>query len=190
MKKRIFVILCFCALCVLFCSCNFYIDGKSFDEDFLKSVSLQEMPLPTCERYALNSSVTGEETLKFETDLTDFEAYISTFIAYMNARDDIYYFGMQDGEGLIGEMLPHRVAYAIEGDFQWETGTYWYAFSYSLTDSIEESGNCEHKRYRDVIIVKFEYDKEDSIALIHITKNGALATECIDEALVSSSARG
>ncbi len=184
MKKTISLLLLLCSLCLLLCACGGYEKGKIFSEDFLKSVSLEEMPKPNCEAYAVNSMVADTETLRMEITLNNFEVYINSFIDYMNARDDIYYFGIQKNNGLLGEMISHRVANSIEGDFEWETGTYWYSFAYSLSDELGEASACsEHKQYIDPIIVKFEYDAEKEMAYVKISKNGTFGSSCIDESL-------
>ncbi len=185
MKKTILSVFLLCSLCLTLCSCNGYEKEKTFSEEFLKSVSLEEMPLPEIEKCSLNSNTEGVETLKIDTDLGGFEAYIRSFIEYMNSREDIYYFGVQESNGLIAEMLPHRLACQVKEYFRWENGTYWYTFAYSLTDELAEHNSCsEHKAYKDPIIVKFEYDAEEKQAFVNITQGSAFATDCIDESLI------
>ncbi len=184
MKKIITIILLLSSLCILLCACSSYEKGKTFSEDFLKSVSLEKMPLPECDNYSINTRTEGAETLRTEITLNDFEVYINSFIDYMNARDDIYYFGIQTNDGLLGEMISHRVSNSIEGDFEWETGTYWYAFAYSLSDELGEASACStHKQYTNPIIVKFEYDAEKGMAYVKISKGDTVASDCIDESL-------
>ncbi len=185
MKKQIAVILLLCTLCILLPACSGYEKGENFSEEFLKAVSLEGMPKPTCEKYALNDRTAGVESLRMEITLKEFEDYINAFIAYMNGREDIYYFGTQDNDGLIAEMMPHRVAHPVEGDFQWESGHYWYKFIYSLSNQTADHNACSaHMAYKDPIIVHFEYDHEDNIAYAIITQNNAYATDCMDEALM------
>ncbi len=180
MKKLIAVLLLACSLCLLLCACSGYEKGKTFSEDFLKSVSLEKMPKPSCENYAINTRTASAESLKMEITLNDFEVYINSFIDYMSARDDIYYFGLQESEGLIAEMLPHRVAYEFDGTFQYESRINWYTFTYSLTNELTD-GQCEHKKYKDMIAVRFEYDSEENLAYMRITTNDIY--DCIDESL-------
>ncbi len=184
MKRKIAILLLLCSLCILLCACNGYEKGKTFDEDFLKSVSLKQMPLPQCENYSINTRTEGTETLRMEITLNNFEVYINSFIDYMNARDDIYYFGVQKNDGLLGEIISHRVANSIEGDFEWETGIYWYSFAYSLSDELSEASACStHKQYTSPIIVKFKYDTEKGMAYVKISKGNTIASDCIDESL-------
>ncbi len=185
MKKTILCLLFLCALCLGLCACGGhrgYVEGETFDKDFLQTVSLEHMPSPTCENYAVNTRTEGVQSLRMDITLNDFEGYINSFIGYMNARDDIYYFGNQESDGLIAEMLPHRLAIPVEGDFAWEKGMNWYSFAYSLTDELGEASACsEHKRYTDPIIVKFEYDTEKGTAYVKIDKNDTFGTNCLDE---------
>ncbi len=181
MKRIVAILILICLLSPLLCACDGYEKGKTFSADFLQSVALRDMPKPNCEDYALNSLTEGTESLRMGMDLEDFEAYINSFIDYMSARDDIYYFGLQDSEGLLGEMIPHRVAKQVEGEFQWERGTYWYTFAYSLDSEVLEASACsEHKQHIDPIIVTFEYDDENGTAYVKISKNGTFASSCID----------
>ncbi len=190
MKRMVVYSLLICFLCVWLSSCRSgYKAGETFSPDFLQSVSLEGMPLPTVGQYALNDRTAGRQTLKMETDVAGLETYINAFIAYMNAREDIYYFGMQESEGLLGEMVPHRVAREITGDFTWESSIYWYTFTYSLTAETDDHTNCStHGAYKDPIIVKFEYDSEDKVAYVTVTKNDVFASDCIDEVLLVSDA--
>ncbi len=184
MKKLLSSILLICTLSLLLYACSGYEQGKTFSEDFLKSVSLEEMPKPSCENYAINTRTAGAESLKMEITLNDFEAYINSFIDYMSARDDIYYFGEQESDGLIAEMLPHRVTYEFDGAFEWENGINWYSFAYSLTGELGEASACStHKQYTNPIIVRFEYDAEKEMAYVKISKNGTFGSSCIDESL-------
>ncbi len=186
MKKLLSIILLICTLSLLLSACSGYEKGKTFSEDFLKSVSLEEMPKPGCENYAVNTRTEGVESLRMEISLKDFEAYINSFIDYMVDRGDIYYFGLQESDGLIAEMLPHRLANPVEGEFTWEEGINWYSYAYSLSDKLNETDACsEHKQYTDPITVKFEYDAEDGAAYVSISKNGTIGTGCIDEALAT-----
>ncbi len=188
MKKRISFFLLVCSLFLLLTACRGiggYQEGKFFTKDFLKSVSLEDMPTPTCELYSLNNRIEGQETLRFETKLRDFETYVNSFIAYMNVRDDIYYFGIQESEGSIAEMLPHRVTQIVDGEFQWESSVYWYTFAYSLTDELEDHSACsEHAACKSPIIVKFEYDREEKAGYVSITTGDVFATDCIGEEFV------
>ncbi len=188
MKKSVAVVLLLCSVCLILSSCGNigYEKGKTFSTEFLKSVSLENMPLPDIGEYALNSRTEGQETLRIETDLKSFEAYINLFIEYMNARDDIYYFGIQRSDGLLGEMIPHEVAHKIDGDFEWESGYLRYTFAYSLTDELERNDYAcsTHIQYKgDPVLVEFEYEKEDKVATVRITTNGAFASDCVDSEL-------
>ncbi len=185
MKKTIAMLLLVCSMCLVLGACSAdrgYEKGKTFSTEFLKSVSLENMPLPEFEDYALNNRAEGQETMRIKTDLKSFEAYINSFIEYMNARDDIYYFGIQKEDGWLGEMIPHEVAHKIDGDFEWESGYLRYTFAYSLTDELERNDYAcsTHIQYKGTpALVDFGYDKEDQVATMTITTNGAFATECI-----------
>ncbi len=188
MKKLVLILLSVCSFCILLSACGGigYEKGKTFDEAFLSSVSLQGMPLPACEEYALNSKTEGRESLRFETELADLEAYIRTVLAYMSEREDIYYFGIQRSAGLLGELVPHKVTHKLDGDFQWESGYFGYAFSYSLTDEVSDQGACStHKQYTDPVRIEFEYDKEKKVATVTVTTNASFASGCIDGSLFS-----
>ncbi len=183
MKRFTILFIFICSLCVLLSACTSgYDDGRFFDAEFLESVSLEGLPLPNGASYALNDNVSGRQTLKINTDLASFEAYINSFIDYMNAKDDIYYFGIQKEDGWLGEMIPHDVAYKIDGDFKWESGYFRYTFAYSLTDELERNDYAcfTHIQYKGTpVLVEFEYDKEIKVATMTVTVNGAFGTYCV-----------
>ncbi len=185
MKKAIAMLFLICSLCFLFTACSGYEKGNTFSEDFLRSVSLEGMPKPECEKYSVNKRTEGQESLKMEISLKGFEAYINSFVDYMSVRDDIYYFGIQESDGMIAEMVPHFVSHRIDGDFKWESGHLWYTFIYSLTSELDGyTRDCHHAEYKDPIIVKFDYDKEKGVAFVVIITGGRFATECIDKSLL------
>ncbi len=185
MKKWRSLLLLGGALCLLLCACGSdrgYETGKSFSAEFLRSVSLEDMPLPTCENYALNDRAEGQETLKFETDRTKFNVYVRDFVEYMQARDDIYYFGIQHYEGQIAEMLPHEIVYGIDESFRTDSDR--FEFCYSLTGALIEGASCSHKSFDGRILVTLEYDSESGMAYIRITENATFGSDCIDDALL------
>ncbi len=187
MKKRISLLLLGCALCLLLCACGSdrgYEKGKSFSAEFLRSVSMENMPLPMSEQYALNDRTEGQESLKFETDRTEFNVYVRAFVEYMQARDDIYYFGIQYYEGSIAEIMPHEIVYGIDESFRTDSDR--FEFCYSLTGALIEGASCSHKSFDGRILVTLEYESESGVAYIRITENATFGSDCIDDALLES----
>ncbi len=185
MKKFIAIIILICSLCLLLSACSIYEQGKTFSESLLKSVSLEDMPLPNIEKSSLNNKVDGQETVKAEMSRSEFNLYVESFAAYMRARTDIYYFGLQESDGLIAEMLPHRVVFEVDEDFKCDNDRNWYAFSYSTSSLISEHDYpCDHIRYEEFFCVTMKYDAEKGTAQINITTDPTLGG-CIDETLLS-----
>ncbi len=183
MKKIIAIILLLSSLCVLLCACGGYKKAKTFSEDFLKSVSLEEMPLPESKNCWLNSSIAGQETMKLEMNRTDFNIYVKSFAEYMSSREDIYYFGREYSDGLIAEMLPHTATHELDESFRAEGDK--FVFTYSLKDELTVSNKCEHMKYKSLVSVTLDYDGEESLAYISLREGSGLGTGCIDEALAT-----
>ncbi len=182
--KRFLLLALLVSVCILLCGCLGYRRGRSFDEAFLKEMSLDGMPLPSSERYSLNTMVAGQEILKVKIDRGGYEAYVETFAEYMRGRTDIYYFGLQESDGLIAEMLPHRVVREVGEDFECDSERAWYAFSYSVSESLSEhEGACEHKTYESFMCVTIKYDGDDGVATINLSKDPTFGG-CIDEGLL------
>ncbi len=183
MKKVLAFFALIFSVCLLLCACGGYENGKTFDKDFLKTLALQNMPLPQSESYALNNNIAGQQTLKFETDRNGFYSYVKSFVEYMQKRRDIYYFGLEVHEGQIAELQPHQVVTEIDNDFEPDSDS--LTFAYSLSNEIEDSSRCEHMRYNEKISVMLDYDSEEGVAFISITKNGTFGSDCLDESLSS-----
>ncbi len=185
MKRILSLVLVLSAVCMLLCGCFGYRRGRSFDEAFLKEMSLEGMPLPSSKKYYLNTMVEGQETLKVKIDRGGFEAYVEEFVEYMRGRTDIYYFGLQENDGLIAEMLPHRVVYKVDEDFECDSKRTRYAFSYSVSGELSEYGHsCDHEAYESFICVTMQYDGEEEVAKINISKDPTFGG-CIDAGLLS-----
>ncbi len=180
MKKIIAIILLLSSLCVLLCACGGYEKGKTFSEDFLKSVSLEEMPLPECENYSLNNIVGGQETLMAEISRADFNSYVESFVQYMKARTDIYYFGIAYHEGLIAEIAPHNIVHQISDEYSYADSDR-FVFCYSQSAETNTVGSCEHLHYKSMTSVTMDYDDEKGMAYIKIIAD--THSSCIDEEL-------
>ncbi len=180
MKKTTIVLLLICSLCILFCACSGYEKGKTFSADFLKSVSLEAMPLPESENCSLNRMIYGQETLKAEISRADFNVYVESFLQYMKARTDIYYFGMEHHEGLIAEIAPHNIVHQINDDGSYADSDK-FVFCYSQTSETQTVTSCEHLHYKKMTSVTMDYNNEKGIAYIKIIADAH--GSCIDEEL-------
>ncbi len=180
--KKLFVCL-MALLCITLCGCSGYEKGKTFSNEFLKLASLENIPLPKYEEYSLNDNTQNHEYLKAKMSRSDFNSYVESFVKYMIARNDIYYFELQKSDGLIAEMFPHRVVYQVDESFKCDNDKNWYAFSYSLSDDTSDYSSCEHVIYEEFICVTMEYDKEKCIAEIDIDLDPTFGG-CIDESLI------
>ncbi len=180
MKRRIALLLLLCAVCVLLCACSGYEKGKTFSEDFLRSVSLEGMPLPNSDNYSLNTLIAGHETLKAEISRADFNLYVESFVQYMKARTDIYHFGIEYHEGLIAEIAPHNIVYQIDDDASYADSDK-FVFCYSQSAETETVGSCEHLHYQSMTSVTMDYDDETGMAYIEIDADAN--SSCIDESL-------
>ncbi len=183
MKKYLTVILLVCAICLLLSSCGGYKKGESFSKNFLQELSLEDMPLPNSDPYYLNTLTAGQETMRFEADRTVFNVYVKSFINYMKARDDIFYFGVAHHEGLIAEMFPHNVVCEIDDNFL-SSGDQ-FTFCYSLDGKLRETSNCEHLCYDQKMSVILSYDGEKNLMYIKVSKNAGFGSDCIDEKLLT-----
>ncbi len=144
-------------ICLLLCSCTGYETGKGFEKNFLESISLSDMPLPDCEGFSLKNNVQNQQTIRFQIDKEGFSAYVKTFVRYMQAREDIYHFGIRHTRGLIGEIVPHRIVSEIGADF--DDRQTQYVFCFSLTEETDPSRNCSHRRYTHMISVTMVYEE-------------------------------
>ncbi len=184
MKKRILGLLLVCSLCVGLWACRWYQKGKTFSQEILQQVSLEAMPLPESDNYSLNSMTAGRETLTAEITREEYNAYVEAFADYMRERTDIYYFGLQESNGLIGEMLPHRVVCEVSEDFACTDDRTVYRFSYSLREELSDSAACEHACYAEFFAVEMDYIINDGKAKITIYTDPAFG-DCIDEVLAA-----
>ncbi len=185
-KYLFFVIICsllICSLCLLLCACGSYKKGKSFSDDFLRSVSLEKMPLPESENCSLNSIIAGQETLRAEMSREDFNLYVASFVQYMKARTDIYYFGIEHHEGLIAEIAPHNIVHKIGDDYSYADSDK-FVFCYSQSAETETVGSCEHLHYKSMTSVAMSYYGEKGMAYIEVDADEN--SSCIDDEFLPS----
>ncbi len=180
MKKAITLLLLISSFCILLCACSGYEKGKTFSKDFLRSVSLEKMPLPECENYSINNTVVGQEALKAEISRADFNSYVESFVQYMKARTDIYHFGIEYHEGLIAEIAPHNIVHQMSDDDSYADSDR-LVFCYSQSAETTTVSSCEHLHYKSMTAVTMDYDGEKGIAYIKIDADAN--SSCIDEEL-------
>ncbi len=184
MKRLITTLFLVCSLCLLLAACNglWHQKDKTFDEEFLKALSLEDMPLPESERYSLNTMVSGQETLEADIDREGFEAYVKAFVEYMGDRNDIYYFGIEKHEGLIGEIAPHNVVYQIKDDHPYADSDK-FVFCYSQSAETTTVSSCEHLHYAKMTSVTIDYDSEKGVVSIEIDADEN--SSCIDDEMLT-----
>ena len=104
--KKLLTLLLLTALCLsLLTSCeSSYTENEFFSEELLSRSKLTDMPVP----YGIENSVNRYGNCIY-LNLTDdeYEQYVGDLLAYLKAKEDIYYLGYSVGGRLMAEMVPY-----------------------------------------------------------------------------------
>lgn len=135
MRKYVILLLSIVLSLVLLVSCeSSYTENRFFSEELLIESKLLDMPVPP----GIENSVNKYGNFIY-LNLTDaeYEEYVGDLLAYLKAKEDIYYLGYTVGSGLMAEMFPYDEIAPITDSYN--TGEDEHHFHFSTVDGLGNS---------------------------------------------------